>query len=178
MANLCRTLTALDVSGNPQLTDEAVHDFSASNVRHLTLSACPNITDGKRAALAERTLCLQLSLGRILTFSVPSKQRACVLGGVQIFDDPEFCSELVEAEVAAEVYSKLELLAMADGYASVAEFVRVYMQAFLDQHQQRRSAPPGSINAPPSGPVFGAPTPVSPTARPVVQPKLPTHHLQ
>lgn len=112
VANLCRTLTDLDISGNPQLTDEAVAEFGASAVKRLTISSCPNITLSARAALSS--------------------------GGVVVMDDPEFCSELVEAEVAAEVYNKLELLAMADGYASVAEFVRVYMAAFLDQ-QDRKS---------------------------------------
>jgi hypothetical protein len=131
-------------------------------------------------------------------------------GGIAIFDDPDFCSELVEAEVAAEVYNKLELLgiinpafiarfclllpqlrlicwvAMADGYASVAEFVRIYMSAFLDQHQRRpsaASAPPTGNSVPAAavanstGPVFGSPsTPTSAAGNRIPVP-IPTHHL-
>jgi hypothetical protein len=38
----------------------------------------------------------------------------------------------VEAEVAPEVYGKLQMLAFHEGYLCVEEFVRVYMEQFLD----------------------------------------------
>ncbi len=83
-------------------------EFEVSPVRTLTLSACPNISAAARSNLSERTL--KRLLAQAVIFETDSSSFCVSVGGIAVLDDPDFCSELVEAEVAAEVYNKLELL--------------------------------------------------------------------
>lgn len=106
-----RHLTHLDISGSPTVGDFALCEVKSTSLRAITLSSAPNITTSLKMQLVQQ--------------------------GVKVVDIKDFCGELVEAEVSPDVYGKLELLAFHNSFVSVEDFVRVYMQHFLDQASAR-----------------------------------------
>jgi len=163
LVSQCSNLTLLDVSGCSSLTDELVDGLMVAlhTTHNTTLIATPPTTrrttqysehnderlrlrirrkedttekkEGKENKQEERrnlTLCVSACYN--ISAQARSHIKQC---GVLVCDDVEFCGEIVEAEVALEVYDKLQLLAFHQGYATVAQFVRTYMHNFLQQHQ-------------------------------------------